>query len=68
MSATAVGPTTASNQNGRRVVLLSPIVVVGLGYVVTSATGAIWGLWAWVPVLAYYFGRPRRTHRVGWWP
>ena len=55
MDATAVGPTTTSNQNGRRMVLLSPIVVVGLGYVVASVTGAIWGLWAWVPVLAYYW-------------
>jgi membrane protease YdiL (CAAX protease family) len=39
----------------RRLVLLSPIVVVGLGFLLARVTGAIWGIWSWVPILVYYW-------------
>jgi hypothetical protein len=39
----------------RGMVLLSPVIVVGLGYAVARITGAVWGLWSWIPVLVYYW-------------
>jgi membrane protease YdiL (CAAX protease family) len=39
-----------------RVVILSPILVVGLGLVLARVTAAIWGAWSWIPVLLYYWG------------
>lgn len=43
-------------QSKRWVLLFSPILVVGLGYLIARFTGAIWGVWAWVPILVYYWG------------
>ena len=39
----------------RRVVLLSPILVVGLGFVLSRMTAILWGAWSWIPVLIYYW-------------
>ncbi len=36
--------------------LLSPLVVVGLGFVLARITFSIWGLWSWIPVIIYYWG------------
>lgn len=40
----------------RRVVLFSPILVVGLGFLLARITAAIWGAWSWIPVLIFYWG------------
>ena len=40
----------------QRVVLFSPILVVGLGFVLARITAGIWGAWSWVPVLIFYWG------------
>jgi hypothetical protein len=37
-------------------VLLSPIVVVGLGFVLARITLSIWGAWSWIPIIIYYWG------------
>ncbi len=46
----------ATNAFKRRIVLLSPIVVVGLGFVLARVTVSIWGAWSWIPVIIYYWG------------
>jgi hypothetical protein len=40
----------------RPVVLLSPIVTVGLGFVLARITDAIRGAWSWIPIIIYYWG------------
>jgi membrane protease YdiL (CAAX protease family) len=40
----------------RQVVLLSPILVVGLGFVLARLMTTVWGAWSWIPVILYYWG------------
>jgi hypothetical protein len=42
-------PMTTADQFRRRVVLLSPIVLVVFGYVVARMMGAIFGISEWTP-------------------
>jgi len=37
-------------------VLWSPLVVVGLGFVLARITFSIWDSWSWIPVIIYYWG------------
>jgi membrane protease YdiL (CAAX protease family) len=39
-----------------RIALWSPLLVVGLGFVLARLTAALWGAWSWIPVLIYYWG------------
>src|SRR5512142_1831491 len=49
-------PAVVADPLRSRVVLLSPILVVGLGFVLARVTAIIWGAWSWTPVLIYYWG------------
>jgi membrane protease YdiL (CAAX protease family) len=40
----------------RWVVLLSPVLVVGVGFVLARLAAAAWGAWSWIPILIYYWG------------
>jgi membrane protease YdiL (CAAX protease family) len=40
----------------RRVVLVSPIPVVGLGFLVARLSADAWGAWSWIPMILYYWG------------
>lgn len=40
----------------RRVALLSPVALVGMGFGLARLTTAIWDVWSWIPVLIYYWG------------
>jgi len=48
-------PIVVADAFKRRVVLLSPIVVVGLGFALARITVVIWGAWSWIPVILYYW-------------
>jgi membrane protease YdiL (CAAX protease family) len=50
------GLTLGADALKRRVILFSPILVVGLGFVLARVTAAIWDTWSWIPVLIYYWG------------
>src|SRR6186997_3221152 len=40
----------------RRVVLVSPALVVGLGFLLAGWTVPAWRAWSWFPLLLYYWG------------
>ena len=42
-----------SNRSG--IVLLSPIVVLVLGYAAARISGHLWGAWSWIPVTLVYW-------------
>jgi membrane protease YdiL (CAAX protease family) len=46
----------AVNPFKRPIVLLSPIVVVGLGFVLARIADSIWAAWSWIPIIIYYWG------------
>lgn len=56
MTPDSSGPRLAADALRRRVLLLSPLLVVGLGFVLARATDAIWDAWSWIPVLICYWG------------
>jgi membrane protease YdiL (CAAX protease family) len=39
----------------RWALLLSPLLVIGVGHLTARITGAIWGLWSWIPVTLVYW-------------
>src|SRR5512134_2118554 len=46
----------ATNAFKMRIVLLSPIVVVGLGFMLARLTVSMCGAWSWIPIIIYYWG------------
>lgn len=48
-------PMAATDARKKRIILLSPIAVVGLGYVLARAAIFLWGTWSWIPVILYYW-------------
>jgi membrane protease YdiL (CAAX protease family) len=41
--------------NRSRTVLLSPVVVLVVGYAVARISGHLWGVWSWIPVTLVYW-------------
>ena len=46
-------PLVAANALRRRVVLVSLILVVGLGFVLAHLATAVWGAWSWILAILY---------------
>jgi uncharacterized protein len=46
---------SAANALRRQVVLVSPVLVIGLGIVISVLSASAWGAWSWIPVLFYYW-------------
>jgi predicted exporter len=38
----------------RRLILLSPIIVVILGHATARVAGQLWDVWSWIPVMLVY--------------
>ncbi|MBP1779896.1 MAG: hypothetical protein H6Q86_5907, partial [candidate division NC10 bacterium] len=48
------------NPSGRltrqRLILLSPLAVIGVGYLTARLAGGIFGIWIWIPMLLVVWG------------
>lgn len=45
-----------SSQNRKRLVLLSPLVIIAIGYAVARLAGVIFGVWVWIPMTLIHWG------------
>ena len=45
----------ATDARKRRVLLASPLFLVGLGYILARASISLWEAWSWIPVILYYW-------------
>ncbi len=45
-----------SSQNRRRLILLSPIVIIGVGRSIAYLAGVVLGIWVWIPMVLVVWG------------
>src|ERR1700730_3025423 len=45
----------SSMERRRWLLLLSPLLIIGAGHLAARLTGAIWGVWSWIPVTLVYW-------------
>jgi membrane protease YdiL (CAAX protease family) len=48
----------------RRLILLSPVIVVVLGHATARVAGHLWGVWSWIPVMLVYWST--LAIMIGW--
>ena len=45
-----------SSQSRQRLVLLSPLVIIGVGHLTARLAGGVVGIWAWLPMIVVVWG------------
>jgi membrane protease YdiL (CAAX protease family) len=45
-----------ASQNRQRLILLSPVVIIAVGYAVAQLAGVVFGIWVWIPMTLVHWG------------
>ena len=45
-----------SSQNRQRLILLSPLVIIAVGYLIARLAGGVFGIWVWIPMTLVVWG------------
>lgn len=45
-----------SSKNRKRLILLSPLAIIGLGYLIVNSTMDLFGIWIWIPMTLIVWG------------